>query len=469
MLQLLGHLHPVLVHLPIGILLLACLFLWQSRKEKYQQLRPAIHITLLIGMISAIVSCITGYLLSQSGDYDQDAVNLHQWMGISVAVVSVAIYYSNFKTRFKKWQLPLALLLLILIFSTGHLGGSITHGSDYLSQPLEEMFGNDTLATFKRKPIANVPEALVYADIVEPIFQEKCYSCHGSKKQKGRLRMDKPEMLMKGGKDGVVIISGNSAKSELIKRILLPREDEHHMAPKEKAQLTEQEINLLKWWIDNGTDFTKKVKDLPQTDQIKPALMALSNIPADTKNLSDVPSNPVDKADENAVDQLRNKGAIVMPVAQNSNWLSVIFNLGNGSVSDSVMRLLLPLKKQLIWLKLSNNPINDSSLAIIGQCSQLVKLQLDHSNISDNGMVNLKNLQQLQSLNLVGTAISENGLVKLKGLKNLHALYLYQTNINKANWGKLQQDFPKTTIDSGGYQVPILHSDTSLVKPAPTK
>ena len=98
-----------------------------------------------------------------------------------------------------------------------------------------------------------------------------------------------------------------------------------------------------------------------------------------------------------------------------------------------------------------------------------MKLQLDHSNITDNGMDNLKNLPQLQSLNLVGTSITENGLAKLKGLKNLHTLYLYQTNINKANWGKLQLDFPKTIIDSGGYQVPILHSDTSLVKPAPTK
>src|SRR5579863_9860844 len=110
MLQFLGHLHPVLVHLPIGILLLACLFLWQSRKERYAHLQPAINIILLLGMISAIVSCITGYILSQTGDYDEDTVNLHQWMGISVAVVSVLLFYFRRKTSFQKWQLPLTFL-----------------------------------------------------------------------------------------------------------------------------------------------------------------------------------------------------------------------------------------------------------------------------------------------------------------------------------------------------------------------
>src|ERR1035438_8230826 len=272
MLQFFGHLHPVLVHLPIGILLLACLFLWQSRKDRYAHLQPAINIILLIGMISAIAACITGYMLYQTGDYDEDAVDLHQWMGISVAVVSIITFYCRRKIALQKWQLPLSLLLVILIFITGHLGGSITHGSDYLTQPLQNIFSNDTVAAIKRKPIANVQEAGIYNDIAQPIFQAKCYSCHSDKKQKGKLRLDKPDLIMKGGKDGMVIVSGKANESKLIKRITLPREDEHHMAPKEKMQLTEQEISLLKWWVDNGADFVKKVKEVPQPEKIKPLL-----------------------------------------------------------------------------------------------------------------------------------------------------------------------------------------------------
>ena len=91
--QFLGPFHPVLVHLPIGILLLACLFQWLVLRDAYKKLEPAIGIALFWGMIFAILSCITGYMLSQSGDYEGDLVNNHQWLGISVAVVSIVQYY----------------------------------------------------------------------------------------------------------------------------------------------------------------------------------------------------------------------------------------------------------------------------------------------------------------------------------------------------------------------------------------
>jgi len=54
--------------------------------------------------------------------------------------------------------------------------------------------------------------------------------------------MDTQELLMKGGKNGVIIKANDVANSELIKRLLLPEEDEHHMPPKGKTPLTEQEI-----------------------------------------------------------------------------------------------------------------------------------------------------------------------------------------------------------------------------------
>src|SRR5688572_22027081 len=87
-----GRFHPVFVHLPIGILLLACLFQWLMIKERFAVLQPAIPVALFWGMISAIASCISGYLLSTTGDYDMQLVSRHQWLGISVAVVSLFLY-----------------------------------------------------------------------------------------------------------------------------------------------------------------------------------------------------------------------------------------------------------------------------------------------------------------------------------------------------------------------------------------
>ncbi|MCW3120141.1 MAG: hypothetical protein JWM28_4223, partial [Chitinophagaceae bacterium] len=69
-----GRLHPLLVHLPIGILLLACFFQWLTANNKFAFLQPAIPVALFWGMISAVASCISGYILSDSGDYDADLV-----------------------------------------------------------------------------------------------------------------------------------------------------------------------------------------------------------------------------------------------------------------------------------------------------------------------------------------------------------------------------------------------------------
>ena len=85
-------LHPVLVHLPIGILLLACFFQWLTINNRYVFLQPAIPVALFWGMIGAVVSCITGYLLSLSGDYDAQLASRHQWFGIAVAVFSFILY-----------------------------------------------------------------------------------------------------------------------------------------------------------------------------------------------------------------------------------------------------------------------------------------------------------------------------------------------------------------------------------------
>jgi len=186
MLQPLAHLHVALVHLPIGILLLACVFLWLERKPRFSSLHVATQIAFMVGMICAILSVITGYLLSRSGDYDEGLVTAHQWMGISVAVVSIVMYYLYKRSLRGGLPLSVSVLLFILIIITGHLGGSLTHGSDYLTKG----FTKATDTASERKPIPNVQEAFAYSDIIQPLLQSKCYSCHGKNKQKGKLRMD---------------------------------------------------------------------------------------------------------------------------------------------------------------------------------------------------------------------------------------------------------------------------------------
>jgi hypothetical protein len=316
----------------------------------------------------------------------------------------------------------------------------------------------------KNKPIPDVQEALLYGDIITPIFQSKCYGCHGKAKQKGKLRLDQPEWILKGGKDGAIIVPGKSGESELIKRIMLPREEEHHMAPKEKPQLTPQEKLLVSWWIDNGADFTKRVKDFPQPEKLKPVLISLQKQPAEPNTLSEIPSVAVGKADDSVLFKLRKAGVVVMPVSQNSNYLEANFITATAP-ADSLISFLPSLKKQLVRLQISGMPLTGRDVALIGQCVQIRSLELDHTGITDSGLVYLQPLTELQTLNLVGTPITAAGLKKLDSLKKIRVIFLYQTRIGKSDWHELGKTFPHVILDSGGYHLPFIASDTMVVKP----
>jgi len=461
--ELIGRFHPVVVHLPIGILALAGLFLLLPARGLFAGLRSSITPILFIGLISAVFSCITGYVLSGSGDYPERLIGIHQWMGIGVTVITGVILLMRIKTSEEKWQWLFGAVLLLLLLLTGHQGGSLTHGEDYLAQPLNSILGRDEPVIIKRKPLPDVQEAMAYAEVVRPVLQAKCFGCHSASKQKGKLRMDQPSLLMKGGKNGEIIVPGKSAESEMIIRILLPKNDEHHMAPKDKPQATEQETALLTWWIDNGASFDKKVKELPQPDPIKPVLLALEHEEEEEKSLPNIPLEPVEPADEQAIQALRDAGAAVLPVAAGSHYLSASFFIASDS-GDLITPLLLPLKRQLAWVKMGNTKISDASLEILGQCVNLTRLNLNHSRITDEGLAYLAPLTQLQSLSLVGTPVTASGIAALKELKSLRSLYLYQTNVQQGDWQELKRLFPDVMLDSGGYKLPFLATDTQQVK-----
>lgn len=458
MIQFLARLHPALVHLPIGILVVACVLQLLSLREKFRYLQPAVSFTVFWGMVSAVFSCITGYLLSQSGEYDETLIAQHQWMGIATAAVSLVFYAT---LRIKRtlafpWALPTGILLMVAV--TGHLGGSLTHGSDYLTAAFESQ-GVDTVA--KARVIPNVQEAVVYTDIVQPILQQRCYGCHGAAKQKGKLRMDQPDLLMKGGKDGAVIEPGKADESEMIKRILLEKSDEHHMPPKEKPQLSARDISVLRWWIETGAAFDKKAKDLNQPDKMKSMLLTYQQAASKTPEREALP--PVETADPKAVKALQDLGVVVIPVAGNTNYLSL--NAVAAPMDDKTMPLLLPLKKQLLRVDLSGKKIGDAAAAVVGQLTSLQSLKLDSTQVTDKGLAQLATLTSLRSLHLTGTGVSLAGLQSLAGLRSLQQVYLYHTAVKGADYTALKKLFPVASIDTGNYQVPLLESDTMLVKP----
>jgi len=455
-----GRFHPVFVHLPIGILLIAVVFQWMAWRSKNEVYQKPLFLAVGAGAASAVLSCITGYLLSGTAEYDAEIVWWHQWLGITVAAVSLCWSYLLWRPAASRVVLFISSIVFILVAITGHLGGTLTHGEDYISFNAS----SDTVEQVVRKPIDSIQGALVYDQIVKPIFSATCYSCHSDKKQKGKLRLDAPELILKGGKNGGIIEPTALTESELLKRISLPLSDKKHMPPRDKKQLTNDEIALVHWWVETGAAFDKKVAETKQTDKIMPMLAALEKPRIEKQAADEMPVAAVAPASKAALDTLKKRGVAVLPLASTTNYLSANF-VGTDMVDNSVIALLKPLNNQLVILKLGNTRITDSAMKIISDFDNLFRLELQNTAITDNGLAVLAGLKNLRDLNLVGTSVTSEGVLKLKSLKSLRTIYLYQTPAVNINWQKLQQALPSVRLDSGGYVVPILKTDTSVVKP----
>ena len=102
-------------------------------------------------------------------------------------------------------------------------------------------------------PPASDAKGLTYDKDIKPIFEKSCFKCHGTEKQKGKLRVDSLAATLKGGEDGKVVEPGNSAKSILVHNVSRIGSEDDWMPPTDKgAPLTKDQVGLIRAWIDQG-------------------------------------------------------------------------------------------------------------------------------------------------------------------------------------------------------------------------
>ncbi|MFM6949303.1 MAG: DUF1549 domain-containing protein [Aquirufa sp.] len=254
-LGLLGRCHPIIVHLPISLLWLAFVFEIISFKQKNDPLRLAISYTMYISAISALISIGLGFILINQDEYSSNTSKIHLWLGVFTGLMASISALAHFFEEKKSFQLTL-LISVISVSLTGHYGALITHGENYLSLKPEipQVVKNDSAETDsenEKKSIKIISkEDQLSIDAIK-IINRYCIDCHGSKKIKGKLRLDTPFYTLKGGENGPVIEIGHPEKSELIRRVLLPADDEDAMPTKGK-RLNKHEISILKSWIKMG-------------------------------------------------------------------------------------------------------------------------------------------------------------------------------------------------------------------------
>ncbi|MCB1279763.1 c-type cytochrome domain-containing protein [Prosthecobacter sp.] len=299
-----GRFHPILLHLPVGVLGLLCVFeLICSTRRGESKFGEASLLMLVVGAAGSVMAVFAGIMLSREGGYVGGNFSLHQTMGLIgtagvllslvVRIVAMSRYSSELLNAYR----ALYFISFGIMGLGAHFGGNMSHGNKFLTEHAPEWIKATMVSTekwmlsFVEKPKAEVPpeikpgpevkppvtsdvgekptpppaptgdQKLVFQHVILPILTAKCNKCHSEEKSKGELRMDTYEMAMKGGENGSNFVAGNLKDSLSIERILLPDSDDEHMPPEGKDQLTPEEIELLKWWVLQGASGTQKVDD----------------------------------------------------------------------------------------------------------------------------------------------------------------------------------------------------------------
>jgi uncharacterized membrane protein/YHS domain-containing protein len=433
----LGRFHPLLVHLPIGfILLLGILEVISRLGPRFKTVSAATPVVALLAVPVAAVSALCGWLLSWSGGYDADLLAWHKWTGVAVAVGILLTSLTLWRGWTRAYQSLLAITVIVLMMA-GHYGGSLTHGRDYLARyapgPLRGLLGGTPIAP----PAAPADPATqpVFVVGVKPIFQEHCLACHSPEKAKGQLRLDTIENIRKGGESGPVLEPGKASASSMVKRLLLPLEHEDHMPPQGKEQPSADDLALLQWWIDAGAPADKKASELNPPKNIQailqkrtggmtlagPATNQAAPPPPVPKSLGEI--MPV--ADGLAQDL----GISITPLAPTEPWLQANASLAATNFGDTQLARLSPLRNNLVWLDLAGTRVTDTGLVQVAEMPFLKRLHLERTALTDAALCQLSGLKQLEYLNLYGTPVTDACLDHLKPLSKLRQLYLWQTKV----------------------------------------
>ncbi len=421
--------------MPIGILLLAYLMALLSKTKRFQYLNATLPFVLLVGIVSSVIAFVTGWVMPKEGNFDDSLISWHLWFAVGMTISTIIVYliYTSKNDKLKRLFVPGFTVSIILLSMTGHYGGSLTHGENFLTTPFKEE---------KTQYHSSIEELHIYKDVITPILKNKCYSCHNEGKQKGELIMSTINGLLVGGKEGHIIKAGFSEESSLISRIQLPIEEEKHMPPKGKKQLSEKEIQLLTWWIDNGAEFDKRAGEINRDQSINKVLKTY------IQNDSGLRLDNIQKADASVIQALTNMGIVLEMQSEDSPLLSVLLSRDT-SLTKNKLKKLKKVADNINELDLSFSNIDDSMLEIVSRFKNLRTLKLNGTSITSEGLKHVDGLTNLGYLNIYQTRVDDRAFSILSKLESLKKLYVWQSSITDSALSQFKNDHPKVTIHNG--------------------
>jgi uncharacterized membrane protein len=409
--QFLGRFHPLVVHIPIGLILLVPLL------EVAGRVRPALQeaatFVLSLSVFSCLLALTLGYLLAYGSGEAGAGVARHMWGGIALTIGVLACALVRGASGGLRGAYPwmLACVLLLLAW-TAHQGGSLTHGNNYLTEYLPEPLKRLTgVGTVQAKTFA-YPDSF-YAKHIYPIFDANCIACHGEGKVKANLRLDSYDRLMRGGEDGAVVIPGDPARSTLFKRITLPPDDKKFMPSEGRPPLKAEEIAWIKAWIAQGASAELKTLAGISLPEEEPPLPQVADYSRMMPQISEA---------------AKSAGVTLVPVSRNLGDGLILNTVNAGAkFGDAQLAGLEKFAPYIVEVELGRTSVTDASFATLAHFRQLRAIHLEGTAVTGAGLAQLTQLPQLRYLNLSGTQVTQAAVAPLSSMKNLRHLYLYNT------------------------------------------
>jgi uncharacterized membrane protein len=429
--QFIGRFHPLIVHLPIALVLLAAVLESAGFLRSGKHLQSFAGFVLALATATALMAVSLGWLLARSGGYEGQLVARHMWGGVSLA--AVLVFCCALRGRNTQSYRVALFAAVCLMLWTADQGGKLTHGANFLTEhmpaSLRALFGVAAPSpnTAMTKPVSSLTSAAIpengkisvafFTSRVAPIFIDKCTTCHGPEKKKGKLRLDTFDYVMRGGKDGAVVKPGDPKGSELFRRINLPRNYKDAMPAEGKPGLTATQIKVIEFWIASGAGQTvaaDAAREAPPPPTPGPVL----------------PSPTADYRPR--LDKIRalqgELGVQLVPRSQDPRDGLILRTVNAPErCNDSALSALKPIADLIVDAELARTRVTDAGTKILGDFRNLRALDLSHTAITSSGLAPLQNLNKLESLNLTATSVDDHGIQQMRRKPGLRHLYFFET------------------------------------------
>lgn len=425
--QFLGRFHVLAVHLPIGLILLIPLL--EAGGKSRPELRGAAELVLLLSVFACLGTFTLGYLLAYGSGTTGAGVAHHMWGGLYLTIGVLVCFlvrplWASGKLPFS-YPVLLGCVLLLLTW-TAHLGGSLTHGKNYLTEYMPAPLKNWPGLNLVQAKTQTAPDSF-YAKHIGPIFDAKCVACHGESKVKGGLRLDSYNLMMAGGRDGAVIIPGHPERSILFRRITLPHGNKKFMPAEGKPPLKPEEIAWIKAWIQQGAS--------PVVASLAGVKVPEGLTQAALPQVGDYTGLMAQITQINA-----SAGVRLVPVSK---------KMGDGLIlntvdvarkfDDAQLAQLEKFAPYVVEVELGRTKVTDACFNTLDKFAHLRSLNLEDTAVTGQGLSKLTTLSQLSYVNLSGTKVTQAALAPLRSMPSLHHLYIYNTPAQTAARSSAQQ------------------------------